>query len=420
MGGASVVVPCCYSPVINILPVLRSSIAVILSQYIRTMAAATEAGGAVSSVQRSSTLALLTTVYIVSYVDRRILEILLEAIKDEFALSDTQLGFLSGVSFALFYATLGVPLSILADRFSRKWIIVCSLFTFALMTTLCGFATSFVQLCVLRVLVGVGEAGTSPQSHSIIADLYPPALRSTASAIYGCGINIGLFLGYLIGGVLTESTGWRTAFRVIGVPGLVLVLVIVVWLKETPRGYSDNNVASADTTAAAAVGDPIDGLQAPVSLSRVLRVIWNCHSLFHIFCGTVVYCYVAFGNGAFTPSFLSRSHQLSAASIGLLLAISMGALGSIGTFGVGWLADNVSRRRDDQRWLMWLVVAALIVNFVFGALSLLLRNTTLAIGCIVVQSCTGAAYIGPGTAMVSTTSDLSSHCHLVANNVELL
>ena len=362
--------------------------------------------------QRTGTLALLTTVYVVSYVDRRILEILLESIKEEFALSDTQLGFLSGVSFALFYATLGVPLSVLADRFSRKWIIVCSLSIFALMTTLCGFATSFVQLCALRVLVGVGEAGTSPQSHSIIADLYPPAQRSTAIAVYGCGINIGLFLGYLIGGVLAQSTGeWRTAFKVIGVPGLLLVFVAAAFLKEPPRGHSDTDVNAVVATNTAAAGDcglmassaprPV---RAAVPLSSVLRVIWNCRSLFHIFCGTVVYCYVAFGNGAFTPSFLSRCHQLSAASIGLLLAIAMGALGSIGTLGVGWLADLASRSRDDRRWSMWLVAAALVVNFVFGVLSLLLRSTTLAIGCLVVQSCTGAAYVGPGTAMVSTAS----------------
>jgi MFS family permease len=360
----------------------------------------------ISAAQRRGTLALLTTVYVASYVDRRILEILLEPIKDEFALSDTQLGFLSGVSFALFYATLGVPLSILADRYSRKRIIVVSLAIFALMTTLCGFAASFAQLVLLRVLVGVGEAGTSPQSHSIIADLYPPSRRSTPIAIYGCGINAGLFLGYIIGGVLTESTGWRAAFKVIGVPGLVLVLVTAAFLREPPRGYSDTTAAGAAaagagtaTGAATAAGGP-DG--KPVPLPQVLRVIWNCRSLFHIFCGTVVYCFTAFGNGAFTPSFLSRSHNMAPTSIGLLLAIISGVLGLVGTYGVGWLADNVSRKKDDQRWSMWLVAAALVVNFVFGGLGLLVRSTPLAIACMVVQSCTGAAYFGPSTAMMQT------------------
>ena len=186
-------------------------------------------------------LAMLTTVYIVNFVDRQILSILLSDIKAAFDVSDTYLGFLSGISFALFYATLGIPIAMWADRGNRRNIITLALTVFSVMTALCGFAANFVQLALARIGVGVGEAGASPPSHSIIADLFPPKERATAMGIFAVGVNIGIMIGFFAGGWIRDVYGWRIAFMAVGAPGLVVALFVRIFLKEPVRGASDKS-----------------------------------------------------------------------------------------------------------------------------------------------------------------------------------
>ena len=164
-------------------------------------------------------LALLFLAYTFSFVDRQILSILFEPIKLEMGLSDTQLGFLGGLAFALFYATLGLPIAMFADRSVRTRIITASLVVFSLMTALCGLAQNFWQLALARVGVGVGEAGVNPSSHSIIADIFPPERRSTAMGVIAVGANAGMLLGMAAGGILSVLYGWRVAIMAVGLPG---------------------------------------------------------------------------------------------------------------------------------------------------------------------------------------------------------
>lgn len=169
---------------------------------------------------------VLTAVYASSQVDRQIMGMLLEPIKLELGASDTQMGFLIGLTFAVFYATLGMPIAMLADRSNRRNIITAAISIWSLMTVVCGYAANFMQLALARIGVGVGEAGSSPPSHSIIADLFGPEHRGTAMGVFALGVNIGLLIAYLAGGWLTENWGWRATFVAVGLPGLLFAAIL--------------------------------------------------------------------------------------------------------------------------------------------------------------------------------------------------
>nr|WP_254447819.1 MFS transporter [Sphingomonas sp. ID1715] len=189
--------------------------------------------------RRTLTLFLLTLTYFFSYMDRQILSILLEPIRADLKLSDTQLGLLTGLAFAVFYATLGIPVARLADRGNRRNIVAISLAVWSLFTALCGLAQNYVQLLLARIGVGVGEAGSSPPSHSMIADLYPPDRRAGAMAVYTSGVVLGGGFGTMIGGYLAHEYGWRLAIMAVGLPGLALAIIVRLFVVEPPRGMSD-------------------------------------------------------------------------------------------------------------------------------------------------------------------------------------
>ena len=186
-------------------------------------------------------LGILVLVFTSSHVDRQIMGILLEPIKHDLGASDTQMGFLIGLTFALFYATLGMPIAMLADRGNRRNIIALAITIWSGMTAVCGFAQSFLQLVVARIGVGIGEAGSSPPSHSMISDMFPLKQRGTAMGIYAIGVNLGLLIAYLAGGWMSENWGWRTTFIVVGLPGLAIALLVRFTVAEPERGGSDQD-----------------------------------------------------------------------------------------------------------------------------------------------------------------------------------
>ncbi|MGE4606062.1 MAG: MFS transporter, partial [Myxococcota bacterium] len=175
---------------------------------------------------RRYALGLLFVVYVFNFVDRQILSILLEPIRQDIELSDTQLGFLGGIAFALFYATAGIPIARWADTGSRRTIIALGIAVWSGMTALTGLARGFGTLALARIGVGVGEAACSPPAHSLISDFFPPERRGTALSIYSLGIPVGAAIGTLVGGWVGEAFGWRTAFMVVGLPGLALALLV--------------------------------------------------------------------------------------------------------------------------------------------------------------------------------------------------
>src|SRR6476659_9632881 len=178
-----------------------------------------------SSLYTKFVLGMLTLVYVFNFVDRQLLVILQESIKKELKLSDTQLGLLSGFTFAIFYVTLGIPIARLADKRNRRNIVATSLGLWSFMTAFSGLAQNFIQLLLARIGVGVGEAGGSPPAHAMISDYFPPEKRSTALSIYSTGIYFGILIGFLMGGYLNQHLGWRIAFFALGIPGVIFSLL---------------------------------------------------------------------------------------------------------------------------------------------------------------------------------------------------
>ena len=192
-------------------------------------------------------LALLTTAYVLSYVDRTIVSLLVGPIKADLVLSDTQFSLLGGLAFALFYSTLGIPLGWVADRGDRRRLIAVGIALWSVMTILCGLAPSFAWLFAARVGVGIGEAALSPAAYSLIAELYPAERVGRALAVYGSGVYLGIGFSFLFGGALVDALGddWRMVFVIVGAPGLLLAAFVALRLPEARRGPAAVPQASA-------------------------------------------------------------------------------------------------------------------------------------------------------------------------------
>ena len=190
-------------------------------------------------------LGMLTIAYAFNFIDRQILVILQQSIKDEMGLMDWQLGLLSGFAFALVYVTAGIPIAYWADRGNRRNIIAIAVTVWSGMTALSGFAQNFGQLLMARVGVGLGEAGGSPPAHAMISDYFPPERRASALGFYSAGLHFGIVLGFLIGAVIEEILGWRAAFMAVGLPGVVFALVFFFTVKEPERGRFDGADAAS-------------------------------------------------------------------------------------------------------------------------------------------------------------------------------
>ena len=324
----------------------------------------------ITAAYRRYALIILLLVFASSHVDRQILAILLEPIKHDLVLSDTQLGFLSGIAFALFYATLGIPIAMWADRSNRRNIIALALATWSGMTVLCGMAANFSQLALARIGVGVGEAGSSPPSHSMIADMYQPAERGTAMGVFASGANLGLLLGFLVGGWVNQWYGWRVAFYVVGVPGLVLAVIVRLTLREPPRGYAEGLKPSQ---------------QAAPRLGEVIRFMLSPPSLRHLLAGASLTAFVGYGVILWLPAFLARLHGMTSGAIGTLLALFLGLIGGLGTYGGGLLADRLARR--DVRWNVWMVGIATLLMVPFGFVTYLASDIHLALSLLLLTLC---------------------------------
>jgi MFS family permease len=298
---------------------------------------------------RNYTLLVLVLIYASSHIDRQIVSILAESIKQDLDLSDSQLGFLIGLSFALFYATLGIPIAMLADRYSRRNIIAASVVIWSGMTALSGLAGNFLQLALARIGVGIGEAGSSPPSHSMITDLFPLESRSAAMGVYAAGINIGVLFGFLVGGWIDQWYGWRMAFFIVGVPGIFLGALMLFTVPEptrtmAPKPWPKNFFAE---------------------IWQTFKVMLAIPSLRHILIGCTLVVFVGYGTTYWNGVFFRRIHGLSAGEAGTILALIGGIIGGVGTFFGGWLADRLARR--DQRAYAWLTAGVKIgiAPFVF-------------------------------------------------------
>jgi predicted MFS family arabinose efflux permease len=322
-------------------------------------------------------LGLLLVVNVVSQIDRQIMNILVEPVRAEFGLSDGQLGLLVGLAFALFHTFAGIPIARVADRWSRRNLIAICLAIWSCMTALCGVARNFSELLVARVGVGVGEAGCSPSAQSLIGDYFPPEARGRALSIYQLGVPLGILIGLAFGGFVSDRLGWRAAFFVVGLPGILLSVVTWLGLLEPPRGTFEKDAQSSEEVEPVAV---------------VLRYLWRQRTMRHMLIAASLHTATAASHVTFNPAFLQRFHGLSGTEAGLALGFVTGIAGGIGTFAGGWFGDRLGLR--DARWYIWTPMLAGLVSIPFSLLAYTTQSSGLAIFALAVALLGNLTYSG--------------------------
>jgi MFS family permease len=292
-----------------------------------------------------------------NFLDRYIFIILMEPIKLDLGLSDTQLGLISGLGFSAVYSVAGLVIARWADLGNRRNIVTIALASWSTLTAICGLTASFVQLLLARMAVGVAEAGCSPPAHSLISDYIPARQRALAFAMYAVGLDVGMGLGFALGGWVGENYGWRTAFIVAGVPGLVLAGVMAATVREPKRGASE--IVAVDATR--------------YSSRQAVTYMWRRRSFIAYMTGSALFTFAGTAIDSWAPLFLMRVQHLSSAYVGLWTGLLGSGAGLLGSLGSGWIADRLSVR--DQRWNLGTAIAgiAMVVPatllFVFGPAS---------------------------------------------------
>lgn len=322
------------------------------------------------------TLVILAAIFAVHQLDRNILGILLDQIGSEFALSDTQLGLLSGAVFIAIYVVFGFPVAKLASRGNKRNIIAVSAAVWSTLTIAMAGAQNFTQLALARLGVGIGEAGAVVPAHSMISDLYPPERRTSAMSTFVVGANIGVLLAFLIGGIAGQYLGWRWAFVIAGIPGLALALLMWLTVEEPVR-----EVATGD--------DDVSGSL----FVATLKCIWKDRGLRHAMLGLSITGVVTFGALAWNAVFIMRAHELSQVQTGVFLALAIGILGGLGTWTSGVIADRLGAR--NPRWRLGVVVCAILLAKPPVMGFLMFGDTRLALVCLALAVILAAVYWGP-------------------------
>lgn len=323
---------------------------------------------------RHYALGILVVVYTFNFIDRQILSILLQPIKDELGLSDSAMGLLTGFAFAMFYATLGIPIARYADRSNRRNLIALALGVWSFMTAISGLAQNFWHLLAARIGVGVGEAGCSPPAHSIIADYYPAEQRATALGIYSLGIPFGIMFGLFAGGWINEFFGWRVAFFVVGLPGLLLALVVRFTLTEPQRGLAEGRADSGDQP----------------SVKETLIYLWQKKSFRHLSFAAALTAFVGYGFVTWVPSFLIRSYGMGTGEIGTWFGLILGIPGGIGIALGGYLADRFGAH--DPKWYLWTTAIALLISVPLNILIYTSQTSNMALWAMVLPVLFGNFY----------------------------
>ena len=333
-------------------------------------------------------LSLLFAANLFNYMDRMVISVVLPLIKADLDLSDTQLGVLTGIAFAVFYATFGIPIARWADRGTRRTIVSLAIAVWSAMTVLCGMAQNFFHLMLARFGVGIGEAGCVPPSHSMISDYFPTERRATALGIHTAGATLGIVAGLVLGGYIAETWGWRWAFFMLGAPGLLLAILTRLTLREPTRGAHEE----------VAVGAP----QPP--LGEVLRYFARRRSYVHLVIVFAMGSFAAFGIQMWLPSFYVRSFGMSTAEVGFYFGIAFGLGSAIGTLGGGYVADFMGKG-DMRRPLLILGVGASAMTLPLSLGVLLAPWAALALTFNLVSSTIGGLANGPLFAAIQSVVD---------------
>jgi MFS family permease len=347
-----------------------------------------------STRYRALVLGMLFLVYFFNFLDRQIISILAIPIREELGLSDRQLGLLGGIAFAALYSTLGVPIAWLADRSSRTWIITASLTVWSGFTAVCGMATTFWQLFLARVGVGVGEAGGVAPSYSLISDYFPPGARARALAIYSLGIPLGSAFGVIAGaqiagGAISENLDWRAAFIIVGLAGVVLAPIFKLLVREPVRGGLDPTPARVP----GAPGLPAGSIVPRPTLRQVFSLLLTKPSFWYLTLGASCSSMMGYGVFFWLPSFFARSFELDIIQTGWLFGSILLIGGSLGIFMGGVLGDWLGKARKRA----YAVVPAIAFLFTtpFYIAGVLAPTPVLSVLLLLIPTALGLAWLGP-------------------------
>jgi MFS family permease len=350
-------------------------------------------------------LLILILVYIFNFIDRQILGILASSIKTELGLSDQQLGLMGGMAFALFYTALGIPIALVADRKSRTWIMTGALTIWSGFTALCGLATGFWQLFLCRLGVGVGEAGGVAPAYSLISDYFPPQERARALAAYSFGIPIGMASGVLFGGVIAHQIGWRWAFIICGLAGLLLAPLFKLTVREPVRGGFDARPAAG--TATPGLGDALSLLLQKPSF-WLLALGASCSSI------------LGYGLAFWLPSFFERSHGLALVDRSIFYAGILFFGGMVGVWLGGSLGDRFGA--NDKGNYARVPAVAFLVSLPFFIGGIMSPSLPLVFFLFVVPQALSLMWLGPTLSAVqhlvpATMRTTASAIFLFVNNL---
>jgi predicted MFS family arabinose efflux permease len=343
-----------------------------------------------SGAYRGYVLGVLVLVGAFAWIDRQLLSMLLESIKKEFALSDTQLGMLGGLAFGAFYSTLALPAAWLADRFNRRNIIAIAVALWSVATAICSAATGYYSLFFARMGVGVGEAGAAAPSQSIISDVFPPERRGFALALLYCYMPLGYVVSYALGGWLNDEVGWRTSFVIFGLPGVILAVLVRLTVREPQRAFRDSSQAASKP--------PFWGTLKYFLSRPTLRYLPIAGALHGIGMS---------GAAVWLPAFFIRSYGMTSTEIGVRLALIFGTAGLAGTLAGGYLADRLVSRKNDSSWYPRLCAIVLFGTLPFTIGMYLSGSATLALMLFVVPTVLNHMILGPVLASIQNVAGAS-------------
>ena len=334
---------------------------------------------------------LLLGIYVVNFLDRQVINILAEPIKNDLGLADWQLGLMSGLAFAVFYTFLGIPIARMAERKNRPYIIGSAVAVWSGFTALCATAGNFWQLIIYRIGVGVGEAGCTPPAHSLIADYAPKEKRASALAFYSMGTPIGGLIGLVMGGIVADAYGWRAAFLVAGAPGLIFAALAFFTLKEPRRLLS----AHAEKVRAASTA----------TFSQTVAYLAKRPTFWFIAFAAAIKAFIGYGHAPFTASFFLRNHPAEIAALaddfglksvgflGLALGLISGTAGAIGSWVGGWIADKFGRK-DLRAYMVAPAIASLVTIPVY-IIAVSIDSAAIALFVLAINAFLGTLWYGP-------------------------
>lgn len=326
---------------------------------------------------RAYVMFILVVVYTFNFIDRQIIGILAVPIKADLALSDTQLGLMGGLAFALFYTALGIPIAMLADRSNRTWIITIALTLWSAMTAICGTVQNFWQLFVARLGVGVGEAGGVAPAYSLISDYFPPQQRARALSIYSFGIPIGSALGIVFGGIIASKIDWRYAFFAVGIAGIFIAPIFKLTVAEPKRGQFDANHAATVSP----------------SLGTIVRKLTHKPSFWIMSFGAACSSMMGYGLFFWLPSFFVRSYSISLLDASLFY----GAILLVGGLAGIWLGGSLADRFGADRRGAYVVIPALafVATVPLYMVAILSPNLTTTFFAMLIPTALGLVWLGP-------------------------